>query len=420
MTGRVSDAPLARAALWAYWTFTVGGLCALVFAVLAYERYVGERDHRVLAYLFLGGLGGTALGNLLALRRVRVVVVLAAAGLLCLVPAVLAKGGAGGEIWALFYAFVFGTACGHLALQHRFELAASFLPVVGWGGAILVILNSERRASVWAEDKVSAWLPVPLLLLALGSVAFVAFLAGNQAHRLAVWQALGTARRPSARVAVARRRRRGRGSLLAVVVIGLFAFGASAVLSPYLWRTGRGDRPADDGAPSRATGDEDDGSSGSPLDWERLGEAVIRVVEQVKETGKRWLPFIPIMFLNRPARRLWLLRQLRRPLWRVSPTARVEGLWRLVRIACADAGVRPRPQDSIAELVARAGQRLPPEEAGRLAALGARYRRVRYGLGIPPGEPRALLPEAERAFRALRADLTAWQRVASWFRRLDE
>jgi hypothetical protein len=411
---------LARPALVPYWLFTFGGLGALAFAVLAYERHRSSNDYGVLAVMTLGTVLGTFLGAFLALRRVRPVVLILSLVATVILAMLLERALRAPLFWVFLFSAGFSLVCGHLAPQHRFELVASFVPVVGWGGAIMVILNNMRRASVWEESKVSAWLPVPLVLLALGSVGFVYFLGGNQGHRLAVWRSLGGSLRPEARASGGAGRRL-RAPWLTFGVIGLFAFVATALISPYLWRTGRGDRPADDGARSRERDKPgtDPTEVADKLDWDRIAKALEQVYREVERKAPYAIPIIPLLPMNRPLRRLWLLRHWRRPLWRVSPTDRVDGLWRYVRAACADAGVEARPREAIEELVERAAPGLPPAEAAELRELGARYRRVRYGLGIPPGEPEALGPLADRAFARLRRRMSRWDRVRCWFRRME-
>ncbi len=402
----------ARPALRAYWLFSLGGMVALAVGVLGYERHLG-RDAGVLGVMAAGTGTGTLLGNWLAIRRLRVFwMALFGAAFFFVVTLLGVHGLRADLILGFLYTFLFGAVCGHLAIQHRFELAASFVPIVGWGGGIMVILNRMHRVEVWEQSKVSSWLPVPLLMLALGSVGFVAFLAGNQRHRLDVWRGLGgTLTREQADAAAAPVRR-----LRPIVALGLFTFLATALISPYLWRTGRGDRPSDD--PGKPT---DQQEHKIDLDGDEIIERLKELAEKVKQNAERTLPFLlPFFLAQRPLRRLFLISHWRSPFWRISPTDRVEGLWRLVRLACADAGVRMHESDTLEDLVERAAPLLSPERAAELRAVAARYRRVRYGLGLLPDDAEQMGKGVDRAYDGLRAPLTRWQRVRSWFRRMED
>ena len=44
---------------------------------------------------------------------------------------------------------------------------------------------------------------------------------------------------------------------------------------------------------------------------------------------------------------------------------------------------------------------------------------MRFGLGIPAGAIEALQAQAERAFVTVRAPMSAWQRVKSWWRKIE-
>ena len=402
----------ARPALRAYWLFCAGGVLSLAIAVLGYEHHAG-RDGAILGTMALGTVTGTLLGNWLAVHRLRVFWLGAFGAAFLFVVTLLGVHGLRADVLLAFlYTLLFGTLCGHLALQHRFELVASFVPIVGWGGAIMVILNRQHRVEVWEQSKVSSWLPVPLGLLALGSLGFVAFLAGNQRHRLDVWRGLGgtVAREQADGAAPAARR------LRPIVALGLFTFLSTALISPYLWRTGRGDRPGDRGG--KPTSQEEHKID---LDADEIVARLKELAERVKQNAERTLPFLlPFFLAQRPLRRLFLISHWRSPFWRVAPTDRVEGLWRLVRLACADAGVRMQESDTLEDLVERAAPLLAPDRAGELRAVAARYRRVRYGLGLLPDDAEQMGRGVDRAYDGLRAPLGRWQRVRTWFRRIED
>ena len=91
----------------------------------------------------------------------------------------------------------------------------------------------------------------------------------------------------------------------------------------------------------------------------------------------------------RPTWRLLLIRHLREPLWGVSPTTRIEQGWRLVEIALGDVGLYPEPGEDATGLARRAQpelQRHSLVEVHGLAEAAAAMDRVRFGLGVRPGD----------------------------------
>ena len=139
---------------------------------------------------------GIVLGMIVSLLRLRALPILIATG--CFVAAAVwfmaMTNPPGGEyigVPLVFFCFAF--PCGLLALMHRYELLASFWPAVGWIGGVFTILNEEQRLHVWEENKVRAWLPVPLAYLGCFLVLWLFYLAAKQAARVEMWQALSGA-----------------------------------------------------------------------------------------------------------------------------------------------------------------------------------------------------------------------------------
>jgi hypothetical protein len=86
-----------------------------------------------------------------------------------------------------------------------------------------------------------------------------------------------------------------------------------------------------------------------------------------------------------PLRRLVVVRHLREPFWRVTPTARIEQGWRLVEIALGDAGLIVRSGEDAVGLARRARpilERLSPVEVHGLEEAADVADRVRFGLGV--------------------------------------
>jgi hypothetical protein len=128
-----------------------------------------------------------------------------------------------------------------------------------------------------------------------------------------------------------------------------------------------------------------------------------------------------LFLLHRPLRRWLLLRHLRRPFWKLSPTERARNLWRYVRIGLDDAKLGPRPGEPLEDLVQRIettrekSAQPPPEGLRDVVDLTGR---IHFGLGIPEGALDTLQARAQTAWRALVQPLPRGQRVANLWRKL--
>src|SRR5262249_48806287 len=150
----------------------------------------------MMGFALAAGMLGVVLGMLLAVLRLRAIPMFILTGI-CLGVAIWVLAAAhppGGEVIGvalLFFAFAF--PCGLLALMHRSEIFASFWPAVGWIGSVFLVINDKGRVKEWAESKVSAWLPLPLVFLACFLVFWLFYFAAKQAARVEMWQALSGA-----------------------------------------------------------------------------------------------------------------------------------------------------------------------------------------------------------------------------------
>lgn len=411
----------------AYLVFTALGSFALLVTVAWYSRGDGKD---VLLLMF--GLGaafvGVLLGQFLALLRLRALPVFIVAGM-CITGAVWmstmavrwalsSRAFPGGEylvVCLIFFFFAF--PCGLLSLMHRWELLASFWPAVGWIGAVFVILNEENRVHVWERSKISAWLPVPLAFLACFLVLWLFYLAAKQAMRVELWQALsGAAARRIAKKEARKKNAVGalpRKNIVAILLVAGLLFALTAVLAPYLWRTGKGDREGQRRSPD--TTEERAPRIGPGFD----GEAIVRELQKVARAAKEVLPklwpLLLLLLLYRPAKRALLLTHLKAPIVPTPPSERIDNLWEYVRIAAEDAGVVPSASDSVEQLLSR----IPEERASEALAKSAEiYVRTRYGFTVQPGDPVAMRTYATEAARALRKDLGVWATIKNWWRPL--
>lgn len=406
---------LARAkwVLASYWLLLVSSYAALF--VTAATWWHG--DLGATAAMLVVSAVGVALGNGLALARVRPwVVQVAVYGTLALACATTMVGVPAALVVGVI-ALVWSIGAGHLALHRRGSLLALWIPMSCWTAAIVTILEKNNRLHAWqAGHKEGVWQPATLALLFTVIVEFFLFLAGQEHYHAQVWQSGATASPMSlsAHRAVGATRITKRG-LTAVLVLSLVASGLVAKLAPYLWRT-------------QATGTHHtEPESGRPRevpdpDLDALVRSIKRSLREAARQARDVLPFVPLFLLNRPVRRLFLLRHLRRPLREVTPSERAGNLWRYVLIALGDAKLAPGTGESLDHTVERVvsvrnaqGYAMPEG----LAETCEVYQRIRFGLGIPTGSIDALQASAERAFVTVRAPMSRYARAASWWRRLE-
>lgn len=372
------------------------------------------------------GTAGVVVGQLVSILRVRLLPIFVVGGIFAFIafwliadstfrhldlPKALAIG-------LVFFCFAF--PCGLLSLQHRWELFAAFWPSIGWIGAVFNVLNHEGLAHDWSQNKLSAWRPLTLAFLFGFLFCLLFYFAAKQAVRVELWQALsGTAARrvekqekPKPTVSALPRK-----NWLPLLVVALLLFVLGAVLQPFLWRTGRGDRETDRGAPSHEPGPGDDRDRGPNID----GEAIARMMQQMAEAAKkgamRLWPLLFLLLLYRPAKRALLLSHLKTPIFPTPPSERIDNLWEYVRIAAEDAGVKPTPSDSVEQILMRiheSGIRSPA-----VAQAADVYVRTRYGFTVAPGAPTSMRTHAMTAADDLRKNLTRWQRIRNLWRPLE-
>ena len=407
-----------------YFLFTEGGFAALIATVLWYD---GLNDLLIIFLLSVAGVMGILAGMLVAVLRARALPVFVLGGLsISIAIALIALAPVGGkEAIIAISCFCFAFPCGMLSLQHRYELLASFWPAVGWIGGVFAIINKEGRLHQWENDKVTAWLPVPLIYLGCFLVLWLLYLSSKQAMRVELWQSLSgaVARRVTKKAAVGAIPRR---NVLPMLFAALVLFGLVALLSPYLWRTGRGDQHGKDGERDRQGQVErpkerydDSKGQGDPrpkMDGEAIKQQLKELADAAKSTALHLWPLLLLLLLYRPAKRALLNTHLLTPVFPSPPTERIDNHWEYVRIAAEDAGVVPAPSDSVEQLLARIhAKRLGGPALARAAEI---YARTRYGFTVGRGDPQAMRQHAIDAGKELRAHLGPWSVVKNMFRRL--
>lgn len=413
---------VARPAI-VYFVFTMGGFAALIVTNLWYE---GLRDLLTLGLGMIAGTMGILAGMLVAVLRARMlpVVIVGSISLALATYLVMMAAPLGGEVVTVpivFFCFAF--PCGILSLQHRYELLASFWPAVGWIGGVFAIIRRENSIDRWEQDKVTAWLPVPLFYLGCFLVLWLLYLSAKQAMRVELWQALSGAvgRRISRKPSVGALPRK---NLLSMLLAAALLFGVVALLSPYLWRTGKGNESDDEGGkpdhgqvqkPSRYRDGEAD-RKGPRMDGKAIVQQMKELAQAAKSTAVHLWPLLLLLLLYRPAKRALLETHLLTPVIPTPPTERIDNHWEYVRIAAEDAGVVPAPSDSVEQLLARIRARGLGGPA--LASAASIYARTRYGFTVGRGDPLTMRQHAIDAGKELRANLGPWAFVKNRFRRL--
>ena len=415
----------ARWLLATYWLLLVSGYVALVGAAF---RFGGANADvaALLPMLVAASTFGVAGGNLLALLRLRAWVVQSTVWGFIALSCVVALS-AGPWIAGAALSFLTGLGCGHAAMQRRSLLVALWGPAVCWAGAILPVLEGHGGIRRWEIGvKEGVWDPTALALLGSLAALYLAFLAGQSSYHNAVWAAGGTESQDTqvhARVEPTLHLTR-RGAL-ALALLGALVTATTALVAPYLWRTGPADaRREHPGAPPTTPPPRDgEGHRRRPArpDRQALRDAVLRAAHHAREQVEDVLPFLPLFVLNRPVRRWWRLRRLRRGGRREEPTERALRRWEYVVVALGDVGIRVLPGDTADELVAKVDAQRAALGLGsipELHAAASEVDRVRFGLGIPAGTIAALEDHAVRAYEEIRAPMTRGQQLRCWWRRM--
>lgn len=395
----------------AYGVFSTLGVLILVLteAWLDYDREFGG--------LCLGAVVGVCsmlAGQAVALLRLRAFPVFVITGIcVALLVWILDSSHVHVDAWIGFPILFFSIAfpCGILSMMHRYELFASFYPALGYIGSVFVVLNKEHRVDVWEQSKIKAWLPMPLLFLGLFLLFWLVYLGAKQALRVELWQALsGAAER---RIKKAQKKNRvdivPKKNLIPLLVVAVMLFAGVAALSPYLWRTGKGDHGTTETSEHHTP-------DGPKIDADGLMQQLQQLMNAAKNTLPKLWPLLLLLLFYRPAKRALLLTHLKSPIVPTPPSERIDNLWEYVRIAAEDAGVVPASSDSIEAIVRRV------EAMGRaspaLYKAAEIYARTRYGFVVQPGDAHAMKPIAIDASAALRKDNDAWTTIKAWFRPL--
>lgn len=185
--------------------------------------------------LWVGGVVGTAVGQLLARGRLRAwLSVFIIGNLLWLAPLVLAPVWSllGASPWPAMETFIMAFApaafCGYLSLSERGALAAFWFPAVPW---VVAILDRSSGVSLGGQG---SWLALAAL-----AVLFLGFLRARESRRVDLWRGHATTRLASAAGEAVLRKAplRRAGQLAWMGAVGAVTLGLTGWIAPSLWRS---------------------------------------------------------------------------------------------------------------------------------------------------------------------------------------
>lgn len=408
--GQIKEAAVPIATYWMWLVFAFGTFC---ISMLLNSSF----DFEGAMFLLMFGAvtaAGVAFGQLCAFLRVRTWLLIVAGGICWLIYF---------GFFAMFastleaisgYLVVFAIAVlligpiamtgGLWSLETHRALWSAWLPMVWTVGAVIVLIEGKGKLAVWkAGEKWAVWDLVSLAVFLPAVGLFLLFLVTRETHRLAMWRRGPTAPlRPTVEERGVSRPRLTLVGFIALAFLTLVVGGSTAIVAPYLWRTGPPDCEAEGtcrDSPPPEPG-EDEGPPPDMPDWD-LPPEVIEMLQKMGEAAKDTtgtictlltlglLALLGALIAYRPLKRLLVVKHLKEPFWAVPPTQRVEHGWRLVEIALGDAGVHPIPGEDAAGLARRAGpvlRALSPVEVHGLEDVAEVADRVRFGLGVSEGD----------------------------------
>lgn len=218
ITPRMRDR-LAAPVVVVYWIALVVGLAVYTFA---------RNDADDVAALWVGALGGTALGQGFALRNLRAWFAAAIVGMVALVLGPMLA--VAGVPWALWQALVPAALCGYWSLGERSAPAAFWFPAMTWMLTVVDRLDGDDAAATMDARA----------FVLLGGVAatFLALLWTAERRRLGLMRTVGATAIVPGRAAALREpagRTLARAGWWAAVTASTLAL--TAWVAPHLWQS---------------------------------------------------------------------------------------------------------------------------------------------------------------------------------------
>lgn len=417
----------------------------LVFSLFAFSTCVivtegvEAESLIILAFLAFTTMFGTVLGQLMAFLRIRTWVAMSF-GMVCWGLAFglgLATGAVAGALGVYVFLFLFilpiAMTGGLWSLETHRATWSIWLPMVYTSGTAIMWAEKTGLDENWfAGNKWAVWDLASLGVFGTTVILTLLYLVTRETHRLALWKRGPTAPlAPTIQETGATRPR--------ITPLGLITLGAltvvvaltTAIVSPYLWRTGPRDGDGDNGGePTEEPAPPEDvpyepGEDGPVM--KAMKEMAEKMVEAAKQSGGSVCSLLALAILavlgllvaGPPLRRLFVVRHLQDPFWRVSNTTRIEMGWQLVEIAMADAGVPVKHGEDAAGLARRAKpalQELSPVQVHGLEDAAEVIDRVRFGLGVGPKDVATMTRFARWTYDTVWERLTDAQQVKCMYR----
>lgn len=414
----------------AYWIVT--GVALVAFFAMVFGEAAQDSEAAILLIEFTACVaGGVLAGQVLALLRVRswtLYAFMAASwiGMGFLAVAVPGAPDVLAYVYVALFLVPWAAVAGRWSLATNRALFSAWLPFALGIAAILTWIEKNGDISTWMEGKKGeVWDPTSLALLGGVLLLYFLYLAANEGHRLTMWRQGPKATLPS-QVADAgdARTSTGASGMALLVLFTLLVGGGTALIAPWLWRTG----PSEGGSGGQEA--PPDTTPPPNLGWlEKVGEALRKVMEAVQEASGALCNALAVFLLLallvlafwRPLKRLALLRHLREPWWEVAPTRRIEQAWRVVEIALADVGVPALSGEDAAGLARRARpalDALSPVPVHGLEEAAAIADRVRFGLGVGPDDVETITRFARWVLDTVWERMDDRDQVRAMYRRL--
>lgn len=410
--------------------FSLASFCGVV---LVTDFSVGSAAAMV--FLAVTTVIGTLMGQIMAFLRIRTWVAIAVGGV-CWGLAFglgLATSAVLGEVAVFVFLFLFmlpiAMTGGLWSLETHRATWSIWLPMVYTSATAIIWAEKTGLDAKWlAGDKWAVWDALSLGVFGTTVILTLIYLITRETHRLALWKRGPTAPlQPTVKETGANRPRITPLGLVTIAALTVAVTLMTALVSPYLWRTGEdGSEPPEQ--PTEQPAEPPDPPEES--EWmrvlEELGE---KVVEAAKQAGGSIcsllalavLAVLGMLIAGPPLRRLFVVRHLQNPFWRVTNTTRIEMGWQLVEIALADAGVDVRSGEDAAGLARRAQPTLTQLSAVDVHGLEDAAEvidRVRFGLGVGPKDVATMQRFSRWTYDTVWERLTDLQQVKCMYRTL--
>jgi len=417
-----------------YWLTNLLALVVFTGAVFTTQNQMDEGDLVAIGAVWASMLLGVLVGQVASITRLRSGIFLP--GLFCvfwgavfaiLQAEALFKGIIGDIGFALLGMGMmlgsFAASGGFWSLRVNRGLVAAWVPAILFTGAIIMITENSGEIAAWHEGaKYAIWSVGTIAILGLAVVLQILFMVARESHRVHRWRTAPQAPEPVEQRPDPFRPFAGLGSLVMLGLLVVALTGASAVVAPYLWRTGPPD--GENGGGQQIEGDPQE--QPEPSSGSGMGGGLQKVAKYVKQGVQMGCALLTMLVLaiaalvvfGPPTRRQVLLTHLRDPLWPVPPSRRARLHWRLAEVALGDAGIHRKPGDSARDVALRGVAEFPNINLEALVTAAEIADRVMYGYALDAGDADTIRRAAEMTYQAVWENLGEVARLKATYRLL--